>query len=75
MHNKFGVILTYVESYAPNKKFFSKINEMGIIQKRNKVELWFLWTSLQVIARHMHTKYGGIQTYGDKVMHRTRNAL
>jgi len=52
-----------------------KINQRGIIQKRNKVELRFLCTALQVIARNMHTKHGVIRTYGDKVMHWTRNAL
>jgi len=52
-----------------------KINQRGIIKKRNKVELWFLCTALRVVARNMHTKYGVIQTYGDKVMLRTRNAL
>jgi len=53
-----------------------KINQRGIIKKRNKVELRFLCTALQVIARNMHTcKYGVIQTYGDKVMLRTKNVL
>ena len=32
-------------------------------------------TFLLVIAINMHTKYGVIRTYGDKVMLRTRNAL
>jgi len=53
-----------------------KINQRGIIQKRNKVVLQFLCTALCVIARNMHTKYGVIRTHnGDKVMLRTRNAL
>jgi len=52
-----------------------KFNQRGFIQKRNKVEKRFLCTALRVIARNMHTKYGAIQTYGDKVMLRTRNAL
>jgi len=50
-------------------------NQRGLIKKWNKVELRFLCTALQVIARNMHTKYGVIQTYGDKVMLRTKNAL
>ena len=52
-----------------------KINQRGIIQKQNKVELRFLCTALLVTARNMHTKYRVIYTYGDKVMLRTRNAL
>jgi len=28
-----------------------------------------------LVARNMHTKYGVIRTYGEKVMRRTRNAL
>jgi len=51
------------------------INQRGIFQKRNKVELQFMCTALRVIARNMHTKYGVIQPHGDKVMLRTRNAL
>jgi len=52
-----------------------KINQREIIQKRNKVDSRFLCTALRVIARNMHTKHGAIQTYGDKVMLWTRNAL
>jgi len=52
-----------------------KINQRDLNQKRKKVELRFLCTALRVIARNMHTKYGVILTYGDKVMLRTRNAL
>jgi len=52
-----------------------KNNQRGIIKKRNKVELRFLCTALQVIARNVYTKYGVIRTYGDEVMLRTRNAL
>jgi len=52
-----------------------KINQRGIIKKRNKVELRFLCTALRVIARNMHTKYVVIWNYGYKVMLRTRNAL
>jgi len=52
-----------------------KINQRGIIKKQNKVDLRFLCTALRVIARNMHTKYGVIWKYGDKVMLRTRNAL
>jgi len=51
------------------------INQRGIVKNPNKIELGFLCTALQVIASNMHTKYGVIQTYGDKVMLRTRNAL
>jgi len=52
-----------------------KINQRGIIKKRNNVEFQFLCTALYVIARNMHTKYGVIWTYGEKVMRRKRNAL
>ena len=52
-----------------------KINQKGIIKKRNKVELRFLCTALRVIAKNMHTKYGVIRTFGEKVTLRTRNAL
>jgi len=51
-----------------------KINQRGIIQIRNKVELRFLCTVLRVIARSMHTKFGVIWTYDDKVTLRTRKA-
>ena len=51
-----------------------KISQRGIIQKRNKVELRFLRTALRVIARNMHTKFGLIWTYSDKVMLRTRKS-
>ena len=51
-----------------------KINQREIIQKRNKVELWFLCTALRVIARNMHTNFGFIWTYDDKVTLRTRKA-
>ena len=41
-----------------------KINQRGIIKKRNKVELWLLLCiALRVIARNMHTEYGVIWTY------------
>ena len=64
-----------VTKLCTGQEMLYKINQRGIIQKRNKVELWFLCTALRVVARNMHTKYGVIQTYGDKVMLRTRNAL
>jgi len=72
-----------MESFEPmvtklcsGQEMLYKINQRGIIQKRNKVELRrFLCTALRVIARNMHTKYGVIRTYGNKVMLRTRNAL
>jgi len=51
-----------------------KINQSGIIKKQNKVELRFVCTALRVIARSMHTKFGVIWTYDDKVTVRTRNA-
>jgi len=57
------------------QKMLYKINQRGIIQKLMKVKLWFLCTEPRVIARNMYTKYGVIQTYGDKVMLRKRNAL
>ena len=44
---------------------YIKINQRGIIQKRNKVELRFLCTALWVIAKNMHTKFGMIWTYSD----------
>jgi len=50
-----------------------KINQRGIIKKLNKVELRFLCTALGVIARSMHTKFGVIWTYDDKVSLQTRN--
>ena len=34
----------------------------------------FLCTALQVIARNMHTKFGMIWTYSDKIMLRTRKS-
>jgi len=71
-----------IESFEPmvtklcsRQEMLYKINQRGIIKKRNKVELRFLCTALRVIARNMHIKYGVIRTYGDKVMLRTRNAL
>jgi len=47
----------------------------GIIQKRKKVELRFLCTALRVIAKNMHTKFGVIWAYGDKVSFQTRKPL
>ena len=44
-----------------------KINQRGIIQKRNKGELRFLFTALRVIARSMHTNVGIIWTYDAKL--------
>ena len=70
-----------MESFEPmvtklcsGQEMLFKINQRGIIQKWNKVELQFLCTALRVIARNMHTKYGVIRTYGDKVTLRTRKA-
>jgi len=56
-------------------KMLYKINQSGIIKKRNKVELRFLCTALRVTARNMHTMHGVIRTYGDKVMLWTINAV
>jgi len=63
-----------VTKLCSGQEMLYKINQRGIIKKRNNVELWFLCIALNVIARNMHTKYGVIRTYGDKVMFRTRNA-
>jgi len=60
------------QSYALDKKCSIKINQRGIIQEWNKKELWFLCTALQVFARNMHTKFGVIWTFDDKVMLWTR---
>ena len=51
-----------------------KINQRGIIQKWNKVELGFLCTALQVIARNMHTNFGMTWKYSDKVMLQIRKS-
>jgi len=58
-----------------HNKLRTKVNQREIIQKLNKVELWFLCTAFWVIARNMHTKFGVIWTYGNKVTLQTRNAL
>jgi len=68
-------MVTKVTKVWSGQEMLYKINPRGILKKRNKVELRFLCTALQVIARNMHTKYGVIRTYGDKVMLRKRNAL
>jgi len=49
--------------------------QRGIVQKWNKEELRFLCSALRFIARNMHTKYGVIRTYGNKVMLWTRYPL
>jgi len=74
MYTKYGVIWTYGEKVMRQEMLY-KINQRVIIQKRNKVELRFLCTAIRIIARNMHTKYGVIWTYGEKVMLRTRNAI
>ena len=51
-----------------------KNQSKGNNSKRNKVELKLLCTALRVIARKMHTKFGVIWTYGEKLMLRIRNA-
>ena len=62
-------------SYTPDKTFSIKINQRGIMQIRNKIELRFLCTALRVIARNMHTKFGVMYTYSDKVRLWTKNAI
>jgi len=56
-------------------QMLNKKQSKGNNFKRNKVELWFLYTALQVITKNMHTKFEVIWTYGDKVTLQTRNAL
>jgi len=63
-----------VTKLCSGQEMLYKINQRGIIQKQNKVELRFLCTALHVIARNMHAKYGVIWTYDDKVTLRTRKA-
>jgi len=75
MHTKYGFIRTYGDKVMLGQEMLYKINQSEIIQKQNKVELRFLCTALRVIARSMHTKFGVIWTYDDKVMLWTRNAL
>jgi len=58
-----------VTKLCTDQEMLYKIN-----QKLKKVELRFLCTALRVIARSMHTKFGVIWTYDDKVMLRTRKA-
>ena len=53
------------QSYTLDKKCSIKINQREIIKKQNKVELRFLCTALQDIARNTHTKFGIIWTYSD----------
>ena len=64
-----------VTKLCSGQEMLYKINQRGKIQNRNKIVVRFLCTALQVVARNMHTKYGVIRTYGDKVMLRTRKAL
>jgi len=56
------------------QEMLHKINQKEIIEKRKKVELRILCTALQVIARNVHTKFGVIRTYDDKVTLRTRKS-
>jgi len=74
MHIKFGDIWTHGDNVTLRTKMLFK-NQRGLIKKWNKAVLWFLCTALRVIARNMHTKFGVIWTYDDKVTLRTRNAL
>jgi len=74
--------ITGMESFEPmvtklcyGLEMLNKIDQKRIIQKLNKVELQLLCTALQVIARNMHTKYGVIRTYDDKVMLQTIYSL
>jgi len=62
-----------VTMLRPGQEMLYK-NQRGLIQKRIKMKLPFLSTALKVIARNMHTKFGAIWTYGDKVTLRTINA-
>jgi len=64
-----------VTQLCSGQEMLYKINQKAIINKRNKVELRFLCPALWDIARNMHTKFGVIWTYNDKVTLRTRNAL
>ena len=66
-----------MESFVPlvkklrcGQEMLYKINQMGIIKIRNKVELLFLCTALRV----MHTKFEVIWTYDDKVTLQTSKA-
>ena len=61
-----------VTKLCSGQKMFYKINQREIIQNRNKIELRFFSIALRFIARSMHTKFGVIWTYDDKVMLRTR---
>jgi len=65
---KWGII------WKNDKKCSIKSIKGGIIWNLNNVELWFVYTALRVIARNMHTKFGVIWTYGDKVKLQTKNA-
>jgi len=56
-----------VTKLCSGQEMLRKINQRVIIKKRNNVELRFLCTALQVIARSMHTMFGVIWTYDDKV--------
>jgi len=71
-----------MESFEPmvtklcsGQEMLYQINQREIIQKRNNVELRFLCTALRVITKNMHTKFGVIWNYSEKVTLRTRNAL
>ena len=73
--------LPKMESFEPmvtklcsGQDLLYKINQRGIIKKRNRVGLWFLRTAIRVIAISMHTKFGVIWTHNDKVTLRTRKA-
>jgi len=57
------------------EKMLYKINQREIIQQWNNVELRFLRIALRIIARSMHTKFGVIWPFDDKVTLRTRNGL
>jgi len=63
-----------VRKLCSGQEMLYKINQRGIIQERNKVKLRFLCTAFRVIARSMHTKFGVIWIYDDKVTLRTRKA-
>jgi len=72
MHNKFGVIRTYDNKVCSGLEMLYKINQRGIILKRNKVDYGSCAMHFRIIARSMHTMFGVIWTYDDKVTLRTK---
>ena len=67
-----------VTKLCSGQEMLYKINQKGNNSKTEQgrfTVLVHLYTALRVVARNMHTKYGVIRTYGDKVMLWIRNAL